>query len=70
MCKRVYVIGTKTINNTNYVVGVQATNIYRAISKIPLENMDIRRSTFDNVASSIVTIKIFNRNLCKITTKY
>ena len=57
MCKRVHVIGIKPINRgnitTNYVIGVQATNIYRAISKIPIENYDIRRSTFDNVAEEV-----------------
>lgn len=53
MCKRIYVIGTKPMHQANYVIGVQASNIYRSICKVPLENMDIRRSTFENVAEDV-----------------
>lgn len=53
MTNRVYVLGLKPVHGANYVVGVQATNIYRRIARAPTEGMEIRRACFEDVSHDV-----------------
>lgn len=53
MANRVYLLGVKPMQKANYVVGVQATNLYRRISGSPTGSMDIRRGFFEDVSQDV-----------------